>query len=272
MLFQSIPNYVHHCVSLNDSRNCSIVNPYTAMAAAPTSMRAAAARLRKILIPVDDSNDSEAALEWAMLNLYNNNTDELHFLHVLPYCAADFYSVCGVPPVDYVPMAPSEQQGKASVAAAEKWLFKRFVLGHLPADLQPRPIVHIIKVVLSIRALLGSSERAAALTYPVMTCLHNHNHHLPSSLLSRCRRRRAGGHQQAAHWGAGVQQGQGAGRLCGGDVLAQQGPAAGAVPGLGDHPLPAPLRRVPPGGGAARVAAAAAAAGCSGLLPLVMGR
>jgi hypothetical protein len=112
-----------HSVSLNDSCNCSIVDPYTAMAAAPTLMRAAGAapaRLRKILIPVDDSVDSEAALEWLLENLHQNTTDELHFLHVLPYCAADFYSVYGVPPVDYVPTAPSEQQGKASVAAAEK--------------------------------------------------------------------------------------------------------------------------------------------------------
>jgi nucleotide-binding universal stress UspA family protein len=103
--------------------------------------------LRKILIPVDDTDDSEAALVFLLQHMHRNGSDELHFMHVLPFGDADdFAAVYGVPPVDYIPTAASEQQKRSSVAAAERWLWKRFVVGHLPADLSPRPIIHIVKV------------------------------------------------------------------------------------------------------------------------------
>jgi hypothetical protein len=107
---------------------------------------AAQAPRRILLIPVDDTDDSEAALAW-LLQAMHRDRDELHFIHVvLPFSDADFAAVYGVPPVDYIPTAAGEQQRRSSVAAAESWLYKRFVLGHLPADLAPRPVVHIVKV------------------------------------------------------------------------------------------------------------------------------
>jgi hypothetical protein len=101
--------------------------------------------LRKLLIPVDDTDDSEIAVSWLIQHLHRNGTDELHFMHVVPFNEADFAAVYGVPPIDYVPVPVTEGQKAPGVAHAEKFIFKRFVL-KLPQDLQRRPVVHIVKV------------------------------------------------------------------------------------------------------------------------------
>jgi nucleotide-binding universal stress UspA family protein len=63
-------------------------------------------------------------------------------VHVVP--RLHFAAAYGVPPVDFVPVADSNEYEKV-IQKAEAFIIQRFV-NKLPADFTPSPIVHIIKV------------------------------------------------------------------------------------------------------------------------------
>lgn len=95
---------------------------------------------RKLLIAVDDSDESVAAFNWAMKELYRSG-DEVHMCHVVP--RMQFSAAYGIPPVDFYPIADATSY-EAVINKAEKMVSDRF-LSNLGAYPELRPVVHIVK-------------------------------------------------------------------------------------------------------------------------------
>ena len=95
---------------------------------------------RKILVAVDASAESEDALQWTLQNMYRTG-DVLHFLHVVP--RQEPATTYGAPPVDFLP----QQNPKSSQKLAEQALsFIKERLLPMLGDMQPEPVVHVVKV------------------------------------------------------------------------------------------------------------------------------
>eukprot|EP01025_Chloroclados_australasicus_P016324 TRINITY_DN1814_c0_g1_i2.p4 TRINITY_DN1814_c0_g1~~TRINITY_DN1814_c0_g1_i2.p4 ORF type:complete len:156 (+),score=15.35 TRINITY_DN1814_c0_g1_i2:696-1163(+) len=95
--------------------------------------------LRKIVIPVDNTLESERACRWAVENLYRQN-DEVHLLHVIP--RLQVAAVYGAPPIDFLPNQ-DPQAYERLIENAEKFLSQRFV--SMFDSISVQPILHIIK-------------------------------------------------------------------------------------------------------------------------------
>lgn len=96
---------------------------------------------RCLLLPVDDSDDSQRAFDWIIKNFYKPG-DEVHLLNVIS--RMQFAATLGVPAVDFTPQINREAY-EAAVRKAEAFIVKRF-LARMPPEIQTTPIVHIIKV------------------------------------------------------------------------------------------------------------------------------
>ena len=95
---------------------------------------------RKILVAVNASADSEDALQWTLQNLYRPG-DVLHFLHVVP--RQEPAPTYGAPPVDFLPQQnPNSFQQLAEQAQS----FIKDRLLPMLGDMQPDPVVHVVKV------------------------------------------------------------------------------------------------------------------------------
>ena len=95
---------------------------------------------RKILISVNASAESEDALQWTLHNLYRPG-DVLHFLHVVP--RQEPATTYGAPPVDFLPHQNPDSFQKL---AEEAQSFIKDRLLPMLGDMQPDPVVHVIKV------------------------------------------------------------------------------------------------------------------------------
>ncbi|KIY97089.1 hypothetical protein MNEG_10872, partial [Monoraphidium neglectum] len=93
-----------------------------------------------LLVAVDDSEGSDKAFDFAVRHLHKPGM-ELHLVHIVP--RLHFAAAYGVPPVDFVPVADSNEYEKV-IQRAEQFIINRFV-NKLPADFTPSPVVHIIK-------------------------------------------------------------------------------------------------------------------------------
>ncbi|KAL3132973.1 hypothetical protein ABBQ38_006883 [Trebouxia sp. C0009 RCD-2024] len=94
---------------------------------------------RRILISVNASAESEDALQWTLQNLYRPE-DVLHFLHVVP--RQEPATTYGAPPVDFLPhQNPNTVQKLAEQAQS----FIKDRLLPMLGDMQPDPIVHVVK-------------------------------------------------------------------------------------------------------------------------------
>lgn len=102
-------------------------------------MPAAPAHPRRLLISVDNSDASEAAVKWAMNNLYQQG-DEIHLIHVIP--RLQLAATYGAPPVDFLPYQDPTAYEQL-IKAAEDFIAKR-ALTHV-GDITPHPVVHIVK-------------------------------------------------------------------------------------------------------------------------------
>lgn len=95
---------------------------------------------RNILLAVNASAESEDALQWTLGNMYRSG-DVLHFLHVVP--RQEPATTYGAPPVDFLP----QQNPKSVQKLAEQALsFIKERLLPMLGDMQPDPVVHIVKV------------------------------------------------------------------------------------------------------------------------------
>ncbi|CAK0784164.1 hypothetical protein CVIRNUC_007367 [Coccomyxa viridis] len=94
---------------------------------------------RKLLVPIDDSSESEKALAWAMEEMYREG-DEIHLVHVVP--KLQMGACFGAPPVDFLPQQDPIAYDQL-VKQAEAFIQMRF----LPSlnSLRVHPIVHIVK-------------------------------------------------------------------------------------------------------------------------------
>lgn len=105
----------------------------------PRTRAGAAQSGRKILLAVDASAESEDALQWTLANMYRPE-DVLHFLHVVP--RQETATTYGAPPVDFLP----QQNPKSVQRLAEQGLsFIKERLLPMLGDMQPEPVVHIVK-------------------------------------------------------------------------------------------------------------------------------
>ncbi len=95
---------------------------------------------RKILVAVDSSAESEGALQWTLENMYRPG-DVLHFLHIVP--RQEPATMYGAPPVDFLPQQNPKSVQKLSEQALS--FIKERLLPML-GDIQPEPVVHVIKV------------------------------------------------------------------------------------------------------------------------------
>lgn len=95
---------------------------------------------RKLLVAVDDSDQSRAAFKWALKELYKPG-DEMHMVHVVP--RMQFSPAYGIPPVDFYPVADAGSY-EAVISNAEKMVSERYLqdLGDYP---ELKPTVHIVK-------------------------------------------------------------------------------------------------------------------------------
>jgi nucleotide-binding universal stress UspA family protein len=71
---------------------------------------------RRILISVDNSEASEAAVKWTMENLYHEG-DEVHLIHVIP--RLQLAATYGAPPVDFLPYQVADQRPLGAGLAAD---------------------------------------------------------------------------------------------------------------------------------------------------------
>lgn len=112
-----------------------------------TRTRAGAAQSgRNILLAVNASAESEDALQWTLANMYRSG-DVLHFLHVIP--RQEPATTYGAPPVDFLP----QQNPKSVQRLAEQGLsFIKERLLPMLGDIQPDPVVHIVKVWMAVLA------------------------------------------------------------------------------------------------------------------------
>eukprot|EP01024_Parvocaulis_polyphysoides_P023193 TRINITY_DN21442_c0_g1_i2.p4 TRINITY_DN21442_c0_g1~~TRINITY_DN21442_c0_g1_i2.p4 ORF type:complete len:156 (-),score=19.39 TRINITY_DN21442_c0_g1_i2:441-908(-) len=94
---------------------------------------------RKVVIPVDNTVESERACRWAVDNLYRVN-DEVHLLHVIP--RMQVAAVYGAPPIDFLPNQDPQAYEKL-IQNAERFITNRFVV--MFENISVQPIVHIIK-------------------------------------------------------------------------------------------------------------------------------
>eukprot|EP01023_Acetabularia_acetabulum_P009686 TRINITY_DN14383_c0_g1_i14.p3 TRINITY_DN14383_c0_g1~~TRINITY_DN14383_c0_g1_i14.p3 ORF type:complete len:156 (+),score=26.14 TRINITY_DN14383_c0_g1_i14:551-1018(+) len=94
---------------------------------------------RSVVIPVDNSIESERACRWAVDNLYRGH-DEVHLLHIIP--RLQVAAVYGAPPIDFLPNQ-DPQAYEQLIEDAEKFISSRFVV--MFEDINVQPIVHIIK-------------------------------------------------------------------------------------------------------------------------------
>lgn len=91
------------------------------------------------MLAVDASAESEDALQWTLANMYRPE-DVLHFLHVVP--RQETATTYGAPPVDFLP----QQNPKSVQRLAEQGLsFIKERLLPMLGDMQPEPVVHIVK-------------------------------------------------------------------------------------------------------------------------------
>lgn len=112
----------------------------------PRTRAGAAQSGRKILLAVDASAESEDALQWTLANMYRPE-DVLHFLHVVP--RQETATTYGAPPVDFLP----QQNPKSVQRLAEQGLsFIKERLLPMLGDMQPEPVVHIVKVWITVLA------------------------------------------------------------------------------------------------------------------------
>ena len=95
---------------------------------------------RKLLVSVNASAESEDALQWTLQNLYRQG-DVLHFLHVVP--RQEPASTYGAPPVDFLPH--QNPQSVQKLAQQAQSFIKDRLLPML-GDMQPEPVVHVVKV------------------------------------------------------------------------------------------------------------------------------
>lgn len=93
-----------------------------------------------LLVAVDDSDGSDRAFDFAVRHLHKPGM-ELHLVHIVP--RLHFAAAYGVPPVDFVPVADSNEYEKV-IQKAEQFIINRFV-NKLSPDFTPPPVVHIIK-------------------------------------------------------------------------------------------------------------------------------
>jgi nucleotide-binding universal stress UspA family protein len=106
----------------------------------PKTRAGAAQSGRKILLAVNASAESEDALQWTLANMYRPG-DVLHFLHVIP--RQEPATTYGAPPVDFLP----QQNPKSVQRLAEQGLsFIKERLLPMLGDMQPEPVVHVVKV------------------------------------------------------------------------------------------------------------------------------
>eukprot|EP00891_Asterochloris_glomerata_P003738 jgi/Astpho2/3738/Aster-04922 len=90
---------------------------------------------RNILVPVDDSEENERALSWALENMYRPG-DVLHFLHVVPHHASGNA---------FAPQ--TEQQEELMREHAKTWIQERFA-----------PIIASVKAEYKIDVQKGSDD------------------------------------------------------------------------------------------------------------------
>ena len=95
---------------------------------------------RKILVSVNASAESEDALQWTLHNLYRPG-DVLHFLHVVP--RQEPATTYGAPPIDFLPHQNPDSFQKL---AEEAQSFIKDRLLPMLGDMQPHPVVHVVKV------------------------------------------------------------------------------------------------------------------------------
>ncbi|MEW5306820.1 MAG: hypothetical protein WDW36_009258 [Sanguina aurantia] len=95
---------------------------------------------RILLLPVEDSEDSQRAFDFMLKNIYREG-DEIHLLNVIP--RIQFAATMGVPAVDFTPQINREAY-ESVVQTSETFIVKRF-LSRLPEAIETTPIVHIIK-------------------------------------------------------------------------------------------------------------------------------
>lgn len=96
---------------------------------------------RVLLVPVDNTDNSQRAFEW-MLKYFYKDGDELHLIHVIP--RIQFAASYGVPAIEFAPPIDRDKY-EAAVRKAEEFLVKRF-LSVIPIDSKTTPIVHVVKV------------------------------------------------------------------------------------------------------------------------------
>lgn len=96
---------------------------------------------RILLLPVEDSEDSQRAFDFMLKNIFRDG-DEIHLLNVIP--RIQFAATMGVPAVDFTPQINREAY-ESVVQTSETFIVKRF-LSRLPEAIETTPIVHIIKV------------------------------------------------------------------------------------------------------------------------------
>ena len=112
----------------------------------PRTQAGASQSGRKVLLAVDASAESEDALQWTLANMYRPG-DVLHFLHVVP--RQEPATTYGAPPVDFLP----QQNPKSVQRLAEQGLsFIKERLLPMLGDMQPEPVVHIVKVWITVLA------------------------------------------------------------------------------------------------------------------------
>jgi len=112
----------------------------------PRTQAGASQSGRKVLLAVDASAESEDALQWTLANMYRPG-DVLHFLHIVP--RQEPATTYGAPPVDFLP----QQNPKSVQRLAEQGLsFIKERLLPMLGDMQPEPVVHIVKVWITVLA------------------------------------------------------------------------------------------------------------------------
>ncbi|PRW33715.1 adenine nucleotide alpha hydrolase [Chlorella sorokiniana] len=94
---------------------------------------------RRLLLSVDNSDASEAAVKWVMANLYQEG-DEVHLVHVIP--RLQLAATYGAPPVDFLPFQDPTAY-EQMIKTAEDFIAKR-ALTHI-GGISPQPVVHIVK-------------------------------------------------------------------------------------------------------------------------------
>ena len=140
---------------------------------------------RKILVSVNASAESEDALQWTLQNLYRPG-DVLHFLHVVP--RQEPATTYGAPPIDFLP-----QQNPKSVQklAEQAQSFIKDRLLPMLGDMQPEPVVHVVKVCSQSLLTLKSAQlidsvlccsRRLTRTLLAMLCVKEQKHLLSQQL------------------------------------------------------------------------------------------